>query len=145
MNTELNDNDIFMLLILVLLILVKVIFSSIVYYSNFFYDLGLSNSVFDFIKSTKTLYSSLVNLVSALLGFYFIFIKKTDNIYFILCFSVLIFKAIIHFLVVYKLYKVFYLSPENEKNLINFRKIESPITNYVLMFLTLYILKVVFL
>jgi hypothetical protein len=144
MNTELNDNDIFMLLILVLLILVKVIFSSIVYYSNFFYDLGLSNSVFDFIKSTKTLYSSLVNLVSALLGFYFIFIKKTDNIYFILCFSALIFKAIIHFLVVYKLYKAFNLSPENEKNLINFRKIETPITNYVLLFLTIYIIKKVF-
>jgi hypothetical protein len=101
--------------------------------------------VFDFIDSTKTLYSSLINLVSMLVGIYFIFIKKTDNIYFILGFSLLIFKAIVHFIVTYKLYKVLNLTAENEEKLIKFRDIESPITNYVLMFLTLYILKVVFL
>ena len=80
-----------------------------------------------------------------LVGIYFIFIKKSDNIYFILGFSVLIFKSIIHFMVTDKLYKGFNLTPENEQKLIKFRDIESPITNYVLMFLTLYILKVVFL
>ena len=145
MNSELNDNDIYILLTLVFLILVKVIFSSIVYYSKLFHQLGLSNNVFDFIDSTKTLYSSFINLVSMLVGIYFIFIKKSDNIYFILGFSVLIFKSIIHFMVTYKLYKGFNLTPENEQKLIKFRDIESPITNYVLMFLTLYILKVVFL
>jgi hypothetical protein len=145
MNSELNDNDIYILLTLVFLILVKVIFSSIVYYSKLFHQLGLSNNVFDFIDSTKTLYSSFINLISMLVGIYFIFIKKSDNIYFILGFSVLIFKSIIHFMVTYKLYKGFNLTPENEQKLIKFRDIESPITNYVLMFLTLYILKVVFL
>ena len=143
MNSELNDNDIYILLTLVFLILVKVIFSSIVYYSKLFHQLGLSNNVFDFIDSTKTLYSSFINLISMLVGIYFIFIKKSDNIYFILGFSVLIFKSIIHFMVTYKLYKGFNLTPENEQKLIKFRDIESPITNYVLMFLTLYILKVV--
>ena len=145
MNSELNDNDIYILLTLVFLILVKVIFSNIVYYSKLFHQLGLSNNVFDFIDSTKTLYSSFINLISMLVGIYFIFIKKSDNIYFILGFSVLIFKSIIHFMVTYKLYKGFNLTPENEQKLIKFRDIESPITNYVLMFLTLYILKVVFL
>ena len=145
MNSELNDNDIYILLTLVFLILVKVIFSNIVYYSKLFHQLGLSNNVFDFIDSTKTLYSSFINLVSMLVGIYFIFIKKSDNIYFILGFSVLIFKSIIHFMVTYKLYKGFNLTPENEQKLIKFRDIESPITNYVLMFLTLYILKVVLL
>ena len=145
MNSELNDNDIYILLTLVFLILVKVIFSSIVYYSKLFHQLGLSNNVFDFIDSTKTLYSSFINLISMLVGIYFIFIKKSDNIYFILGFSVLIFKSIIHFMVTYKLYKGFNLTPENEQKLIKFRDIESPITNYVLMFLTLYILKVVLL
>jgi hypothetical protein len=145
MSSELNDNDIYILLILVFLILVKVIFSSIVYYSKLFHQLGLSNNMFDFINSTKTLYSSLINLVSMLVGIYFIFIKKTDNIYFILGFSALIFKAIIHFLVVYKLYKEFNLTPENEEKLIRFREIETPVTNYVLLFLTLYIIKKVFL
>ena len=145
MNSELNDNDIYILLTLVFLILVKVIFSSIVYYSKLFHQLGLSNNVFDFIDSTKTLYSSFINLVSMLVGIYFIFIKKSDNIYFILGFSVLIFKSIIHFMVTNKLYKSLNLTPENEQKLIKFRDIESPITNYVLMFLTLYILKVVFL
>jgi hypothetical protein len=145
MNSELNDNDIYILLTLVFLTLVKVIFSNIVYYSKLFHQLGLSNNVFDFIDSTKTLYSSFINLVSMLVGIYFIFIKKSDNIYFILGFSVLIFKSIIHFMVTYKLYKGFNLTPENEQKLIKFRDIESPITNYVLMFLTLYILKVVFL
>ena len=145
MNSELNDNDIYILLTLVFLILVKVIFSSIVYYSKLFHQLGLSNNVFDFIDSTKTLYSSFINLISMLVGIYFIFIKKSDNIYFILGFSVLIFKSIIHFMVTYKLYKGLNLTPENEQKLIKFRDIESPITNYVLMFLTLYILKVVLL
>ena len=145
MNSELNDNDIYILLTLVFLILVKVIFSSIVYYSKLFHQLGLSNNVFDFIDSTKTLYSSFINLISMLVGIYFIFIKKSDNIYFILGFSVLIFKSIIHFIVTYKLYKSLNFTPENEEKLIKFRDIESPITNYVLMFLTLYILKVVFL
>ena len=136
---------IYILLTLVFLTLVKVIFSNIVYYSKLFHQLGLSNNVFDFIDSTKTLYSSFINLISMLVGIYFIFIKKSDNIYFILGFSVLIFKSIIHFMVTYKLYKGFNLTPENEQKLIKFRDIESPITNYVLMFLTLYILKVVFL
>ena len=108
MNSELNDNDIYILLTLVFLILVKVIFSNIVYYSKLFHQLGLSNNVFDFIDSTKTLYSSFINLVSMLVGIYFIFIKKSDNIYFILGFSVLIFKSIIHFMVTYKLYKDLY-------------------------------------
>ena len=145
MNSELNDNDIYILLTLVFLILVKVILSSIVYYSKLFHQLGLSNNVFDFIDSTKTLYSSLINLVSMLVGIYFIFIKKTDNIYFILGFSLLIFKAIVHFIVTYKLYKVLNLTAENEEKLIKFRDIETPITNYVLLFLTLYTIKKVFL
>ena len=143
MSSNLNDNDIIILLILVVLILLKVILSGIVYYSKEFHKLGLSDNVFDFIESTKTLYSSFINLVSMLVGIYFIFIKNTTNLYFIFGFSALIFKAIIHFLVTYKLYKFMNLTTETERNLIKFREIESPITNLILLCLTFYIIKVV--
>jgi hypothetical protein len=145
MNSELNNKDIFVLLILVFFILVKVILSSIVHFSKFFNKLGLSKSVFNFIDLTKTGFSSLINIISVLVGIYFIFIKKTQNIYFIAGFSVLIFKAIMHFLITYKLYKIFNLTSENEKKLRQFKKGESLVTNFVLFFLTVYIIKKVFL
>jgi len=144
MDSELNNNDIFLLLILVFIILLKVILSGIVHFSKFFNNLELSNSVSNFIDSTKTVYSSLTNIVSVLVGIYFIFIKKTKNPYFIIGFSLLIFKAFMHFLITYKLYKGLNLSPENEKKLRQFKKDESVVTNYVLFFLTLYIIKKVF-
>ena len=145
MDSELNNNDIFVLLILVFLILLKVVFSAIVHFGKFFNKLGLSDNVFNFIDSTKTNYSSLINIISVLVGIYFIFIKKTDNIYFIVGFSALIFKAFMHFFTTYKLYKGLNLSPQNEEKLKQFKKGESIVTNYVLLFLTLYIIKKVFL
>jgi hypothetical protein len=145
MEKELDNNDVFVLLILVFLILIKVLFSVLVHFSKFFNKLGLSNRVFDFIDLTKTGFSSLINLVSVLVGIYFIFIKKTDNIYFIVGFSALIFKAFMHFLITYKLYKGLNLTPENEEKLRKFKKGESMVTNYILLFLTVYIIKKVFL
>jgi hypothetical protein len=145
MASELDNNDIFVLLILVFLILLKVVFSGIVHFSKFFNKLGLNDYIFNLIDSSKTGYSSLINIVSVLVGIYFIFIKKTDNIYFIVGFSILMFKAFMHFLTTYKLYKIFNLSPENEQKLRKFKKGESLVTNYVLFFLTLYIIKKVFL
>ena len=145
MERELDNNDTFVLLTLVFFILLKVIFSILVYFSKFFNKLGLSNTVFNFIDLTHTGFSSLINFISVLVGIYFIFIKKTDNIYFIVGFSVLIFKAFMHFLITYKLYKGFNLTPENEEKLRKFKKGESIVTNYILLFLTAYIIKKVFL
>ena len=145
MGRELDNNDVFVLLTLVFFILLKVVFSTIVHFTNFFNKLGLNESVFNFIKLTKIGFSSLINFVSVLVGIYFIFVKKTDNIYFIVGFSALIFKAIMHFIMTYKLYKVFNLSPENEKKLRKFKKGESLVTNFILFFLTVYIIKKIFL
>lgn len=144
MSSNLTDNDITILLILVCLIFIKAVFSTIVHYETEFHQLGLSDNVLYFIESIKTLYSSFINLVSMLVGIYFIFIKNTTNAYFIFGFSVLIFKAIIHFLVSYKLYKFMDLTPEMERKLIVFRQYESGITNIVLLLFTFYIIKVIF-
>jgi hypothetical protein len=145
MEKELDNNDVLVLLILVFFILLKVVFSAVIHFTKFFNKLGLSNSVFTFIDLTKTGFSSLINLVSVLVGIYFIFIKKTHNIYFIIGFSALIFKAFMHFLTTYKLYKGFNLTPENEEKLRKFKKGESMVTNFILFFLTLYIIKKIFL
>jgi hypothetical protein len=143
MNKDLTDNEILLLLILVFLVLTKVVFSGIVHFSKHFHKLGLSDKVFDYIKSTKTFYSSLINIIATIVGIYFIFIKKITGLLFILSFIVIL-KSILHFTIEYDLYKQLNLSPNTENLLIDYKKYESIITNYVLFFFTLYILKYVF-
>jgi len=144
MANELSDNEINVLLTLVAATFIKVIYTTTVYYSGNLLKTDLGEIFYKFIDNTKTLYSSFINLLSLLIGVYFIFIKRTDNLVFILAFSLLIFKAIMHFLVTYKLYKVVKLSAKNERNLLKFKTGETIVTNYALLFLTLYIIKVVY-
>lgn len=140
MNIQLTNNEIYTLIILVISILIKVIFSDVIYYGKYLNKFGLENELFDFVESNKILYSGFIDLFSMIIGIYFIFIKQTTDVIFIIIFSALIIKAIFHFLVIYKLYNFFNLSIENEQKLIKFREIETPITNHLLMFLALYIL-----
>jgi hypothetical protein len=144
MANELTDNEIDVLLILVVATFIKVVYTTTVYYSGNLLKTDLGEIFYKFIDKTKTLYSSFINLLSLLIGVYFIFIKRTDNLVFILAFSLLIFKAIMHFLVTYKLYKLANLSAKNEKKLLKFKIGETILTNYALFFLTLYIIKVVY-
>ena len=145
MSNELTENETKVLLILVFFTLLKVVYSTANYYSKYFIKSELGNNIYKIIDATKTFYSSLINLVSAIVGVYFIFVRQTKNIFFLVAFYALIFKAFMHFVVTYNLYKILNLSAENEKKLLEFKTVETIITNYVLLFLTLYILKVVFL
>lgn len=140
MNNQFTNNEIYTLIILVIAILIKVIFSDVIYYGKYLNKFGLEDELFDFVELNKILYSSFIDLFSMIIGIYFIFIKQTTDVIFIITFSALIIKAIFHFLVIYKLYNFFNLSIENEQKLIRFREIETPITNHLLMFLALYIL-----
>ena len=141
---NLSNNEVQMLLILALATFIKVIYSTSTYYAKYLVKTELGNNIYKFVDSTKTLYSSFIDLLSLLIGIYFIFIKHTKNLFFLIAFSILIFKSIMHFLVTYKLYKIVNLSAENEKKLLEFKVVETIITNAVLFCLTLYILKVVF-
>ena len=95
-----------------------------------------------FIKDTKTLYSSFIDFIFLIVGFYYIFIRKTNNTLFYITCYILIFKAIVHFFVTSKIYKVF--NYYDEEKILKFKKIESFITNYLLLFFTAYILKSVY-
>jgi len=141
---NLSDNEVIVLLVLVLATFLKVTYSTFTYFSKDLIEYNLGKNIYSFLHDTKTLYSSFIDIIYILVGVYFIFIRHTKNKIFIFGFSVLIFKAIIHLLVTYNLYKIFNLRPETEANLIKFKNTETLITNVVLFFLTLYILKVVF-
>ena len=144
MNNKLSDNEVIALLILVFATLIKVIYSTTTYYTEYIINYTLGERFYKFIHRTKNFYSSLIDLTYVIIGIYFIFIRKTRNIFFLVAFYALIFKAFMHFLIRTKIYKFLNLSAENENKLLKFKIIETIITNYILFFLTLYILKVVF-
>ena len=142
MATNLSDTEVMVLLVLVIATFIKVIYSIFVHFSKDIVKSNLGKGIYLFIKDTKTLYSSFIDFIFLIIGFYYIFIRETKNKYFYITCYILILKAVFHFFVTYKFYKIF--NYYDEEKILKFKKIESFITNYLLLFLTAYILKSVF-
>jgi hypothetical protein len=142
MATNLSDTEVMVLLVLVIATFIKVIYSIFVHFSKDIVKSNLGKGIYLFIKDTKTLYSSFIDFIFLIIGFYYILIRETKNKFFYILCCILIFKAVVHFFVTYKFYKIF--NYYDEEKILKFKKIESFITNYLLLFLTAYILKSVF-
>jgi hypothetical protein len=140
----LSNNEGIVFLLLVIATFIKVIYNNAVYYSKYFIKTNLGENIYKFIRSTKKVYASSIDMLYVIVGIYFIFIKKSKNIILTSIFSLLIFKALMHFLVAYKLYRNLNLSLENEKKFLEFKSVLTRAMNVVLFFLTLYILKIIF-
>ena len=140
----LSNNEVIVLLLLVIATFIKVIYNNSVYYSKYLIKTNLGENTYKFIRSTKKVYASTIDMLYVIVGIYFIFIKKSKNIILSSIFLLLIFKALMHFLAAYKLHRNLNLSLENEKSFLEFKSVLTRAMNFVLFFLTLYILKVVF-
>jgi len=97
----------------------------------------LNQGLTNFIK----IYYNIANFLLIFISLYLLFVKNIRSpIAFLIC-IILLFKGFLHFIVAFKLYKKFNLTPENEKKFIKFHNhvaIIASVINIILSSILLY-------
>ena len=141
-NVTFNETEIFIFLLLILETFIKTTVTVILNHPEYF-DLGNKNLV-NLKYYSDIVFSSIMCVLFIIFSIYLLVIKKENKpIYIFLCFM-LIFKSIMHFLVSFKIYKIFNLSTKTEEKLLLFKKYESTITNITIALLSGYFLSRIF-
>ena len=140
-NSTFTKTEIFILLLLILETFIKTTVTVVLKHPEYF-DLGNKNLTN--LRYYSKIFSLMNCMVLMILSIYLLVVKKINNpIYLIVCFM-LILKAMTHFIVFFKIYKMFNLSLKTQEKIILFKKYESTITNITLIILTSYILSRIF-
>jgi hypothetical protein len=133
--------EIFILLIIIVETFIKSITSIMVHNRQY---VPLDDKNFSILKYYSERFSDIMNVLFIMVSIYLLLVKKAKKpIYLIICYM-LIFKAIMHFLVDDNIYKRFNLSLKTQEKLVLFKSYETAFTNVILGSMTLYVLSVVF-
>jgi hypothetical protein len=132
--------EIFILLLLIVQAFNKSILSIIISHGYYGFNLVTTEWIVNLFK----IFSTIMNICFILIAFYLLIIKKARSITYLIICALLIFKALMHFLVDNNLYKYLNLSNDDEQKLILFKKYETALTNLFIGLLTLYIIYTVF-
>ena len=128
-----DDNILSFLILLVISSFIKGAF----YASRPYVDSSFTN-FFD-------LYDHILDAIYLLVGVYILAVMKTPSPLYIIAAVVFLQKAILHFVVFFRLYTAWGLSPQTEQNLIQYKKMASMVTDYGILFISLYLLSQIFL
>jgi hypothetical protein len=140
-NSTFTKTEIFILLLLILETFIKTTVAVIVNHPEYF-DLGNKNLTS--LRYYSNIFSLMNCMVLMILSIYLLVVKKVNNpIYLIICYM-LIFKATMHFIVFFKIYKKFDLSLKTQEKIILFKKYESTITNITIALFSGYFLSRIF-
>ena len=128
MKTQLTETD----LLLIIIVLIGIFIKSIISLQKYSNILQLSNESLNTLIYYYEFYSDFMNIVFIYIAYYIYFVKHaTSNIVGFLC-VLLFIKSIFHFFVNYQIYKPLNLSIQTEQQLMQFKNIESIITNTIL-------------
>ena len=141
MKSQLTETD----LLLIIIVLIGVFIKSIISLQKYTNILHLSNDSLNTLIYYYEFYSDFMNIVFIYIAYYIYFVKQTtNNIVRLLC-VLLFIKSIFHFFINYELYKPLNVSIQTEQQLMQFKNIESIITNAILGFASAYALYNIFL
>lgn len=90
-------------------------------------------------------YDHILDAIYMFVGLYILIMMKNPSPLYIIIAILFIQKSILHFLVFYRLYESWNLSPQTEQILLKYKGIQSIITDYGLLFGSLYLLFQIFL
>ncbi len=89
-------------------------------------------------------YDHVLDAIYLFIGLYILTTMKNPSTIYIVSAIVLLQKGILHFLVYFRLYESLGLSPQTEQNLVQYKKIQSLVTDYGILFVSLYLLYNIF-
>ena len=89
-------------------------------------------------------YDHVLDAMYVFVGVYILTVMSNPSSIYITAAIILIQKGILHFLVYFRLYETWGLSPQTEQNLVHYKKIQSLITDYGILFVSLYLLYNIF-
>jgi hypothetical protein len=89
-------------------------------------------------------YDHILDAMYLVVGCYILTIIKNPSPIYIITAIILIQKGLLHFIVFFRLYETWWLSPQNQDNLIQYKKMESMVTDYGILFVSLYLIYQIF-
>lgn len=128
-----DDNILSFLILLVISSFIKGVF----YASRPYFGSASFNSFAD-------VYDHILDAMYLFVGIYILTIMKNSSTLYITAAIIFLQKSILHFLVFFRLYETWGLSPQTEQNLVRYKEIQSLITDYGILFVSLYLLSQIF-
>ena len=95
-------------------------------------------------KQFNDMYDHVLDILYLYIGFYILLVMKNPSPLYILTAIIFIQKGILHFLVFFEWYKKLGLSLQAEQQLVRYKEIQSYITNYGILFISIYMLRNIF-
>jgi hypothetical protein len=132
------------LIILIIIVFDAFLKSILTIFANYRYLLPLGNYKFNTLNYITAKLDDVTNFLFIVITLYLLLVKKVRSpIYLFVCFM-LIFKAFMHYLVNFNIYKKLGLNPQEQKKLITFKFYETGVTSIVIFLTTLAILYNIF-
>jgi len=135
-----SEIEIYILLLLIVQAFNKSMLSIFISHGYYGFNLVTNKMIVNFFE----IFATIMNICFILVALYLLIIKKARSITYLIICTLLIIKALMHFLVDNKLYKYLNLTNDEEQKLIIVKKYETALTNLVIGLLTLYIIYTVF-
>ncbi len=95
--------------------------------------------------SFADVYDHILDAVYLFVGVYILTVMRNPSTLYMVAAVILLQKAILHFVVFFRFYENWGLSPQTEQNLVQYKKMESMVTDYGILFVSLYLLSQIFL
>jgi hypothetical protein len=134
-----HDNVIIFMILLVILFLIK----SILYYISLtkFKHIIVSD---DHFEKFRNILSDFLDALLLFVSLFILFLRENNSQLIIFLAIIFLFKAILHFIAYYKLYKYMNLNQNEINDIEKTHKIVSFVTNTMLFVISFYMLKIIF-
>lgn len=134
-----SDNVVLIMIIL----LVLVFFKAFLYFISFvkYHRIFISDENFE---KFRNIYSDLLDIIIMLIALFILLLRKNNSIFATILAIIILFKGFVHFFIDYNLYKYTNLSDNTIKGINEYKKQSIFITNSILFFATIYMIKTIF-